>query len=467
MKKYRLVLPESIAKEKARLAELKKKKKAREAAKRAEKRKRERLREKERLKKIKQKEREKERERKRREREKEKKHMAALKRKRKRENAWHKKRYWERKRKYYEEHKSEILSEKGKQAHLRKKKLKAYKKEYNEARMDAAKMERIQLKAEKEKAKKLEEKKARKKKSNRRYHKKIRQKKRISEYNKKYYREHKGKASYEKHILTNDTPGHFRIAFSNDGVIKRVLCNKHWWSDVMGKWNQLVEEKNKELMCPVKEYINHHGKEHTIKEVNKEMVLLKKIDPEIEDNISVFRDKNGKIVKVKTDDEEWAIVLKVGLFHEEKFVVNNMNPNRERKTALWIGENLIEKGTSRNNFKKVLLWHNYVLIDADSGFDFCIAKTEKTAVDLYMALFNKYSETDYVYFIGDLDKTQYDKWRQRIMNKTGWDSTKLMRTFKINSSYKRLSSSSEESSKPIPTKSKSTRSASGKSSGKR
>lgn len=465
MRKYRLVLPESIAKEKARLAELKKKKKAREAAKRAEKRKRERLREKERLKKLKQKEREKEREKKRKEKEKQKRHEAALKRKRKRDNAWHRKKNREEKLAYFREHRNEIISEKTKQAFLRKKKKKAYNKEFEEARRNAARMERMRLKEEKEKAKKLELKKAKKKKANKRYYKKIKLKKRAKEYCKKYYQEHKGKASYEKHVLSNDTLGKFCIAFAKDDNIKKPISTRRWWNDIMEKFNELVENNHKNTMCPVTEYTNNGGKRRRIKEVNEEIMLLKQVDPNVEDNISVFRDKNGKIVKVKTDDEEWAVVLKEPWYREEKFVVNNMNPVKEKQTAHWISENLIENGLSKNCLKKVLLWHNYVLIDGDDGFDFCIAKTADTAVNLYMALFNKYSETDYVYFVGDLHQTQYDKWRQRIMDKTGWDKKKLTITFKPRCYYKKVSS--EESSKPIPTKSKSTRSTSGKSSGKR
>jgi hypothetical protein len=464
MRKYRLVLPESIAKEKARLAELKKKKKAREAAKRAEKRKRERLREKERLKKIKQKEKEKEREKKRKEKEKQKKHEAALKRKRKRENAWHRKKYQERKRAYFHEHKSEIISEKTKQALLRKKKKKAYEKEYNEARRNAASVERISLKDKKEKEKKLKEKKIRKKKVNKRYHKKVKLKKRLREYNQKYYYEHKGKATYEKHILTNDISGKFRIAIAKNGVVKKTLTTKKWWSDVTEKWEELVKENHKDVLCPVTEHTNHHGNIITFKEINEEILLLKKINPEHEENISVFRDETGKIVKVKTDNEAWTVISKEPWYKEEKFIVNGMNPVREKKTGHWICENIIEKGLSQNNLKKILLWKNYLIIDGDNDFNFCIAKTATTATNLYIALFNKYSEADYVYFIGELHQTQYEKWRNKIMDKTGWDRAKLLLTFKGKSRY---GVASADSSNDIPTKSNSTKSVSGKSSGKR
>ena len=179
----------------------------------------------------------------------------------------------------------------------------------------------------------------------------------------------------------------------------------------------------------------------------------------------MFRDKNEKIVKVKTDNEEWAVVLKEPWYKEEKFIVNNMNPVREKKTANWICDNLIEKDLSQNNFKKVLLWHNYLIIDADNGFDFCIAKTTNTATNLYIALLNKYSETNYIYFIGELHPTQYEKWTLKIINKTGWDRKKFHLTFKTKSNYGLISSA--ESLNSIPTKSKSTTSASGKSSGKR
>jgi hypothetical protein len=458
MRKYRLVLPESIAKEKARQAEIKKRQKEREKEKQREKRKRAHLREKERIKKLKAKEREKDLEKRRKEKEKAKRHEAALKRQRKREYAWQRKKRRERKLAYFYEHRSEIISEKTKRALLNKKKKLAYDREYVQARKSAGTMERLFLKKKKDAEKKLAEKKVRIHKRNKRYNAKVRRKRYRKEYLAKYYREHKGKENYEKHVLANDIPGKFRIFISRNGVLNDPVCSKSWWGDVLEKWNEMIEENHKDVMCPVVEYTNHHGNVEPLRSVNNEILLLKKIDPTVEDNISVFREENGKTVKVMTSDEEWTVVFKEPWYKEEKFIINSMHPTRGKKTAQWIGENLIEKGLSKDNLKKIFLCNRHVIIDGDEGFDMCIAKTPNTASNLYMALYRKYSETDYVYFVGTLSEMLYKKWVKKIIDKTGWEISRLhLMGFPTTQPKK---SGSDDMPKDIPTSSSSTISAS-------
>lgn len=451
MRKYKAVLPESIAKEKARKAEMEKRKKEREALKKREAKKRAAQKEKEKKKKAEKKE-----------REKEKKREEKAKLSEKREKERNKRKYLKRKQKrqaeklaYYKEHKKEIDAEKKRKEAEKKEKRRVYMKAYNEARKTPEQIERARLKEEMRIKKEIEAKKKKKSIENRKYRNKVKAIEKHRLRCQKYYREHQGKENYLKHL--NDTPGKFMIATARDGVVSKVRCRKSWWGDILEKWNAMVSENHENKMCPVDQISNSRK---ITQNTETEILLLKKINPEVEDNISVFRDNFGKIVKVKTDDEEWTIVSKEPWYVEEKFIVNNMNPLKSKQTAKWIGENLIEKDLSASNFKKVIKWCNYVIIDGDVDFDFCIGKTEKAALNLYLSLFEKYGNTEYVYFIGELDKTQVSKWTSKIREKTGWENlVKGKRTY-----FSKGSSSDADKTKSIPTSPSSTKSASSKTS---
>ena len=309
-------------------------------------------------------------------------------------------------------------------------------------------------KAEKErlKAKKHREALARRKeyekvKRKRRY-KRLRAKKKKSEANRRYYEKHGFLDRLKKRIETNDIPGTFMVVTAQDYVFKRKWCQKNWWNDALDFYNNKIEENHANAMCPI-DQISSSTK--VTQSTFKELLLVKKINPEVEDNISVFRVDNGKAVTVKTDKEEWVIVLKQPWCEEEKFMVCGYNPLSGKKTAQWIGENFIEDGLAMDNMKKVILWRNYIIFDGDDDFTFAIGKTYRAARNLYMALFRKYEKTDYVYFIGNLDVQLYSKWTEKIKEKTGWKN--LAKGRKV---YYTKRLKLEDMENPIPTTSNST-----------
>ena len=220
-----------------------------------------------------------------------------------------------------------------------------------------------------------------------------------------------------------------------------------------------MSKNHETVMCPAEEITS--SSKPTMRTV-REIVLVKKINPEVEDNISVFRDEFGKTVTVRTNKENWTIVLKEPWYVEEKFIVPNQNPRSSKKTAGWLCENFIENDLSIDNMKKVFLWQNYVIIDGDKGFEFAIGMTVRAAINLYMTLFKKYESTEYVYFIGELHHSLVRKWSEKIREKTGWENLqRAKRTY-----LTKASSSEEEMLKSIPTSSKSTRSTGSRKSGR-
>lgn len=295
-----------------------------------------------------------------------------------------------------------------------------------------------------------------------RYEAKMRKKKKNREFALKYYYEKVRPQRLKERIENHDTLGRFMIATAQDSVVKYKWWKKQWWNDALEIYNQMLEENHKNALCPMEEIASS---KRPTQQTSFELMLLKMVNPEVEDNTTAFRDKRGRIVTVKMNNERWQIALKDVWYVEEKFMVYGYNPLRERKTAQWICDNIIENNLNVDNLKRVMLWHNFLIIDWGDDFTFVIGKTEKTTRNLYMALFNKYEDNGYVIFFGYLDKQFVSKWVEKIKEKTGWES---MRKGKGTYFSKAVASKSDtEIKNPIPTRSKSTVSTGGKgSSGK-
>lgn len=450
MRKYKLVLPESIAKEKERQKELKRRKAAREAAKRKEARKREAERRKAREKAEKEKAKALEKEKAEKEKAREIRRAEQAAKKYQKKLIYMKERY----RKYVEAHKDEIEA--------RRKEREAAKAEAKLVRLaekNAQKVRETEAKRlEKEKAEKEKEAVRLRSERNKKYLRQVMKKKRKSEANRRYYDSHGRLEKMKPHIESNDVPGRYIIAVAQDSKVQCSKYKKRWRNEAFDKYNELVEKNHSEVMCPAEEITS--TRKATCKTV-RELLLLRHVNPDIEGNESSFRDEYGKNVTVRTDDAEWVVERREPWYVDEKFIVPNLNPTSSKKTMGWICENFIDNGLSEDNLKKVFIWGNYVVIDGDDGFEFAIGRTVRAAVNLYLALFKKYDGTDYIYFIGELDSSLAGKWMEKIREKTGWKNlVKGKRTY-----YKKASADEEEITKSMPTSSKSTASTRGKSSG--
>lgn len=384
-------------------------------------------------------------------------HKAALKRQAKKLEDWLKERKSELAKAYEMEMKFR-KKEKEKEKEKKKKEIQKEKlaeKKRKQKEKEKIKQKELKIKAA-EKAKRHEQSVIHRREMDRIKHKKYydiaRKKKKKAEANRKYYDSHGRYERMKQRIETHDIPGTFLIVTAQDMVVKRKWNTKQWWNDAIKRYNELIETNHSEMMCPVDQIASSTKKTRS---TFKELLLLKKINPEVEDNITLFRESNGKTINVTTDKENWTVVLKEPWYVEEKFIVCGCNPLSGKKTAQWIGENFIEEGLSVNDMKKVFLWRNFLIIDGDLDFTFAIGKTNQAARNLYMSLFKKYEKTEYVYFIGYLDSQLVPKWKEKIKEKTGWENLKRGKhTYYTKSSAASLAA--EEIKNPIPTTSKST-----------
>ncbi|MBP5725201.1 MAG: hypothetical protein J6X18_16710 [Bacteroidales bacterium] len=295
----------------------------------------------------------------------------------------------------------------------------------------------------------LENKAKRKKASDKRRQSRLAREERNRRNASRYYHEVVRPEKLRKRLEANDVYGRFLIAVAQDLVIKKKLRSKSWWNDAQEVYDKFVEENHTSVLCPVEE-ISTANK--PTRKTQREIVLMKLVNPEVEDNIAVFRDEDGKAVTCKVNDDKWTLVKKEPWYVEEKFIIAGLNPTTDKKTAHWICENIVEKEVGTDVLKKVILWRNVLIVDWGEDFSIVIGKTNNTATNLYMCLFKKYENAGGIIFFGYLHSQFVLEWIEKIKEKTGWNNViRGKRTYLLKSSRE-----DEEMVNSIPTTSKST-----------
>lgn len=204
----------------------------------------------------------------------------------------------------------------------------------------------------------------------------------------------------------------------------------HDIQEVTTKKEELLE-KNKTILLPVK-FINN-------KRINKfnypfesEYVILKRIrDKESETNESMVRNDFGRFVKHKTTSEHWYIYDKFKCEKEEEFWVYGFNPKTERKTIVWIYENLIDAFINETyDIVQIYVYNNKVIFRySNNDINFVIAKNISDSIRIYNFLEKKYKKTKQVIFTGFVNghSDRSKDTIELIKEKTGWLSSKIYR----------------------------------------
>ena len=190
--------------------------------------------------------------------------------------------------------------------------------------------------------------------------------------------------------------------------------------------NRLLKE-NENVVFP-KKYINNGRNNKDIYEYKSEYLILKKIrNPEIEDNVTKLRNEYGTFVEHKTTSDKWAIYDKFERLEEEKFWVYGYSPKTDRKTFMWIFENLV---SNVEDIVIVYLFNNKVILKYSEDFNFVVCKNIEDAIRFYNLLEEKSKKIKNIVFTG------FTNGRMRrgkdtiemIRHKTGWSLAKIFRT---------------------------------------
>lgn len=195
-------------------------------------------------------------------------------------------------------------------------------------------------------------------------------------------------------------------------------------------FNELMAESGK-VVFP-KKHLNSNG----LNESYDEYLILERNKGNKNDT-PLLRNDYGKLVEHKTNTEKWVILDKARYLVEETFWVYGYDPKSNRKTFMWVYENLlIGRIHSRYDIKRVLLYNNKLIIKDDAGeIDLVICKTKGDAIKFYNLLqdFVLRDRVKQVFFMGARGgkSNATSMLIKELCEYTGWDVRKVTRTSTI------------------------------------
>lgn len=213
---------------------------------------------------------------------------------------------------------------------------------------------------------------------------------------------------------------------------KVISCKNGKQNKLVGKYRDIkdayavfdkLKEESKNVIFP----ISFTGYER-LKNSIDEYILIGKDDKK---ETSMLRNEYGVLVEHKTNKEGWIILDKFRYFREEDFWVWGYNNKRDRKTFMWVFENLLLNGfVNAYEHKMVCTYKNKVVIKSDDGYmDIIICKSPFDSVKFYNLLetYVKKNKLKRVLFIGDFSKVskQRRKLEEELIEFTGLSKRKI------------------------------------------
>lgn len=266
--------------------------------------------------------------------------------------------------------------------------------------------EKARLKAEKERlkkeAKKKERKRKLKKKANARYYAKV------------------VKARDEQRKAIGEESGKFTIYIVKNGVKYKNVAYKFFKIEATQLFYQLVEENHAQVKFP-RTQSNWH---HKLVDVKYEIILVKYIDPEMEDKVTLIRNKEGKFIENDTDSPTHKILLKEDWYIEETFGVYGFDNLTDRKTFDFILNDIVLK--KHEDYNRIIVYTDKVISHYGKDLDIVTCKSVQQAIDLYDMLEKYVSPKDnpHVLFMGKTFYTSAQWVIDDLEEKTGWKRKK-------------------------------------------
>lgn len=267
--------------------------------------------------------------------------------------------------------------------------------------------EKARIKAEKEKLKKEEKKKA---------HQKYLKKKR----NARAYAKRK-QAADAYHKSMGDEKGTFSIYLMKDGKRTKFFGYRRFKVAALQLYHEILSKNKEEVVFPQK-YVKSSNR---IKQHKYELVLVKKINTDKEDSISMLRNADGKFIEnYLIDAPTHKILDKNEWFIEETFSVYGFDPKKERKNFKYIYNNIILRDPSI--YSRIMVHNNKLIHHYDDDFDMVICKTTEQAIELYNTIEKMIDHKKYptILFMGKLNGTMSSWIIDEIQKKTGWSRLK-------------------------------------------
>ena len=177
---------------------------------------------------------------------------------------------------------------------------------------------------------------------------------------------------------------------------------------------------------------------HQIENSVDEYILIEKNEDKTS---TLLRNEYGKFVEQTTNKNGWIIIDKFRYKREEEFWVYGYNSKNDRKTFLWIYNNLIISDLYDNlDFKRIFLYKNKIVIKNDANeIDLVLCKDESDAVRFYNKTeeWIKRDKIKQVLFMGDYSSIsdRRRKLEDELIALTGWTKKKVQ--MKNNTYYRK------------------------------
>ena len=204
-------------------------------------------------------------------------------------------------------------------------------------------------------------------------------------------------------------PISYKIISCKNGKQNKLIGKYRNIEDAYEVFNKL-KENDKNVIFPISSYGNDK-----LKNSIDEYVLIEKNDTK---EASMLRNEYGVIIEHKTNREGWIILDKYRYLKEETFWVWGYDKKSDRKTFLWVFQNLLLNAfTSSYENKMICTYKNKVVIKSDNGYmDLIFCKSQEDSIRFYNLL-EKYSKKNRLkraIFIGDFSRVS--KQRRKLEN---------------------------------------------------
>lgn len=221
-------------------------------------------------------------------------------------------------------------------------------------------------------------------------------------------------------------PFNYKIVSCRNGIQNGVIGKFRYIEDAYKCLDELKNESGHVIFDAQVSGVD------SIENAIDEYLLIEKKENE-ENEPVLLRNEYGKLVEQKTNTDKWQIVDKIRYRREETFWVWGYDKRTDRKTFLWIYENIITEGVETSLFfKRFILYKNKIVIkDDDGNIDLIVCKGDWDAVRFYN-LTEEWSKRDgigQILFCGNYASHEnMERKRQleeEISKLTGWPIKKV------------------------------------------
>ena len=209
-------------------------------------------------------------------------------------------------------------------------------------------------------------------------------------------------------------------------------------SSVIGKYKTIDEARDKIKECLEEDskviFERSYNTKKAMEVITDEYLLCRKYYPKSdkkEPSEAWLKNEFGKLVPHKiVGMENVYIIDKFRTKKEETVYVHGYDRRNDRKTFMWVYENIMLAETEDYGVKRVYLYKNKIIVrDDDDSIEIIVLKTASDGIRFY-ELLKKYCKGNRFLFMGNIvtQSAMWPKLEELIIEKTGWTHDVIWRS---------------------------------------